>query len=272
MAGHHAPGIRDPATALRTTHIANLAQGLAARAIRATGKAEEVSSAFSMWGGVYPASASTEDQAAAERYFRFNNLWFLEPAVRGRYPDAYVGGTDPARFGVEPGDMEIVQVDLDSIGINLYSRSVVADDPQNRNLGTRLVSAGEVERTEFGWEVYPEAIHDVVMRIWRDYKKPIYITENGCGYGDGPDANGVVNDQRRISFLQRYIGQVGRAIEEGADVRGYYHWSSMDNFEWAMGYSQRFGLIYVDFDSQKRYIKQSGRWYRDVIANRGYEY
>ncbi|MCH7811906.1 MAG: beta-glucosidase, partial [Chloroflexi bacterium] len=271
LAGRHPPGVRDASTALRATHVVNLAQGLAARAIRATGKAEQVGTAFSTTG-VYPASDSEEDRAAAERRFAFSNLWFLETVQHGRYPDAYVGGTDPARFGAEPGDMEIVKAPLDFIGINLYSRSVVANDPQDRNLGGRDVNVGEVERTEFGWEVYPEAIHDVVMRIWRDYQLPIYITENGCSYGDAPNEQGVVDDQRRISFYQRYIAQVARAIDEGADVRGYYAWSLMDNFEWAMGYSQRFGLVYVDYETQQRTIKNSGHWYKDVIANNGYAY
>jgi beta-glucosidase len=239
--------------------------------MRATGKVEGLGTAFSM-SGIYPETDSAEDKAAAERRFGFTNLMFLEPAAHGRYPDMYVGGTDPARFGVQDGDMEKIRTDFDYIGINLYSRSIVAHAPQDRNLGARDVNPGDVERTEFNWEVYPEAIHDVITRCWNDYKKPIYITENGCSYGDGPDANGVVNDTRRISFLQRYIGQVGKAIEEGADVRGYYHWSSMDNFEWTFGYSQRFGLIHVDFETQKRTIKQSGHWYQDVIKNSGYEY
>ena len=271
LSGIHAPGIRDSRLAMRASHIVNLAQGLAARSMRATGKIEQVGTAFSM-GGSDPASDSDEDKAAAERRFRFANLWFLEPAQNGRYPEAYVSEQAVERLGVEAGDMEIAKCDLDFIGINLYSRAVVADNPQDANLGAREVQLPDVERTEFGWEVYPKAIHDVTMRIWDDYKRPIYITENGCSYGDAPDANGVVNDQRRISFLQRYIGQVGRAIEEGADVRGYYHWSSMDNFEWGMGYSQRFGMIYVDFETQKRYVKQSGRWYADVIRDSGYEY
>ncbi|MCH8993548.1 MAG: beta-glucosidase [Chloroflexi bacterium] len=271
LTGTHAPGIRDASMAMRTTHVVNLAQGLAARAMRATNRVEELGTAFSM-GGVYPASESDEDKAAAERRFRFNNLWFLEPVQNGRYPDAYVDGTDPARLGVEPGDMEIVRAPLDFIGINLYTRAVVAHDPQDPNLGARDAHIGDVERTEFGWEVYPEAIHDVIMRIWRDYELPIYITENGCSYGDGPDEHGVVDDQRRISFLQRYIAQVGRAIDEGADVRGYYLWSLMDNFEWGMGYSQRFGITHVDYPTQKRTIKQSGYWYRDAISANGYEY
>jgi beta-glucosidase len=168
--------------------------------------------------------------------------------------------------------MEIAKCDFDFIGINLYSRSVVAFDPQDANLGARDVPPRDVERTDFGWEVCPEAIHDVIMRIWRDYGKPIYITENGCSYGDGPDEHGVVNDERRTSFLQRYIGQVGRAIDEGADVRGYYHWSSLDNFEWGEGYSQRFGLIWVDFATQQRIVKQSGRWYRAAIDKNGFTY
>jgi beta-glucosidase len=271
MAGIHAPGVRDARLAMRTTHITNLAQGLAARAIRATGRVEGVGTAFSM-SGITPASDSDEDKAAAERRFGFTNLWFLEPAERGRYPDAYVREMTDERLGVQPGDMDIVKCDLDFIGINLYSRQVVANNPQDPNLGARDVAPEGVERTEFGWEVYPEAIHDVIMRVWHDYRKPIYVTENGCSYSDGPDSSGVVNDQRRTSFLQRYIGQVGRAIDEGADVRGYYHWTSTDNFEWAMGYSQRFGMIYVDFETQQRFIKNSGRWYADVIKNNGYEF
>jgi len=265
MTNRHAPGIRDPQTALRATHIANLAQGLAARAIRATGKAEAVGTAFSMTG-VYPASDSDQDRAAAERQHAFSNVWFLETVQNGRYPDAYVGGMDPERLSVQPGDMETMRAPLDFIGINLYSRTVVAHDPQNANLGTRIVQVPDAERTDNGWEVYPEAIHQAIMRIWNDYRRPIFITENGCSYGDAPDESGVVSDDRRVAFYQHYIAQVGRAIEDGADVRGYYAWSLMDNFEWAEGYSQRFGLVYVDYPTQRRMIKKSGYWYRDLIA------
>ncbi len=271
MAGIHPPGLRDPAKALRTTHVASLAQGLAARAMRATGKVEGLGTAFSM-GGADPASDSEEDRAAAERHFRFNNLWFLEPVQNGRYPDAYPGGMDPDRLGVEPGDMETVQAPLDFIGINLYSRTVIANHPDDPNLGIRPVNVPDVERTEMGWEVYPQAIHDVIARVWKDYRRPIYITENGCSYSDGPDERGVVDDQRRISFYERYLAEVARAIDEGADVRGYYAWSLMDNFEWTLGYSQRFGIVHVDYETQRRTIKQSGYWYRDVIANNGYEW
>src|SRR3990172_12717663 len=115
--------------------------------------------------------------------------------------------------------MEIVKCGLDFIGINLYSRAVIANDPQDANLGAREIAPPDAERCKFGWEVYPEAIHDVIMRIWRGYKKPIYITENGASYDDVVDERGQVNDPQRVSFFQRYVAQVSRAIEEGADVR-----------------------------------------------------
>lgn len=271
MAGIHAPGLRDPSMALRTTHIVNLAQGLAVRAVRATGKAEAVGTAFSM-NGIYPASESEEDRAASERLHAFNNVWFLETVQNGRYPEAYVDGTPLERMGVQPGDMEIVKAPLDFVGINLYTRLVVADNPHDRNLGLRIVYVPNAERTDFGWEVYPDAIHQAIMRIWNDYHRPIYITENGCSYGDAPAENGVVNDDRRVSFYQRYIAQVARAIHDGADVRGYYAWSLLDNFEWAEGYSQRFGLVYVDYPTQRRIIKKSGYWYRDLIAANRLQY
>ena len=271
LTGTHAPGIRDASMALRATHVVNLAQGMAARTMRATGKVDALGTAFSM-GGVYPATDSPEDRAAAERRFAFNSLWFLETVQNGRYPDAYIGGTDLARLGAEDGDMELIKEPLDFIGINLYTRSVIANDPNDPNLGTRDVPVEKAERTDFGWEVYPRALHDVIMRIWNDYKLPIYVTENGCSYDDGPDARGVVDDQRRVSFLQRYIAAVARAREEGADVRGYFLWSLMDNFEWGMGYSQRFGITHVDFTTQERIIKQSGYWYQKLIDKGSYEY
>ena len=265
MAGIHAPGLRDPSMALRTTHIANLAQGLAVRAVRATGKAEAVGTAFSM-NGIYPASNSEEDRAAVERLHGFNNAWFLETVQNGRYPEAYVGGAPLERMGVQPGDMETIKAPLDFVGINLYTRLVVAHNPHDENLGIRILSVPNAERTDFGWEVYPDAIHQAIMRTWNDYRLPIYVTENGCSYGDAPDENGIVDDDRRVSFYRRYIAQVARAIHDGADVRGYYAWSLLDNFEWAEGYSQRFGLAYVDYPTQRRIIKKSGYWYRDLIA------
>jgi beta-glucosidase len=269
ISGIHPPAIRNGAMGMRTTHVVNLAQGLAARAIRSTGKVEAVGSAYSMTG-VYPASGSPEDIAAAARRRAFSNTWFLEPMVNGRYPDAYVGGTNEARLGVQPGDMEVCKAGLDFIGINLYTRSVVAANPQDPNLGARDVTMEGTERSHFGWEVWPEALHDVIMQIWDGYHLPIVITENGSSYIDTVE-NGAVHDPQRARYLQRYLAQVAKAIDEGADVRGYHCWSLMDNFEWTFGYSQRFGIVYVDYPTQKRIVKDSGRWYADVIKNNGFE-
>ena len=271
MAGYHPPGLRDPDLTLRATHIVNMAQGQAARAMRATGKVEALSSAFSMtWS--CPASDSRSDLAAAERFHGFTNVWFLEPALKGRYPDAYVGGFDPERLDIRPGDMEAIRTPLDFIGINNYTRMIVSDNPDDKNLGTRSVEPEQPERTDFGWEVAPESLYQLVKRVWNDYQLPIYITENGCSYRDGPDANGRVADERRISFLKRYIGGLGKAIAEGADVRGYQHWTLTDNFEWVEGFAQRFGLVHHDFETQKRKIKDSGYWYRDLIRANRIEY
>jgi beta-glucosidase len=131
--------------------------------------------------------------------------------------------------------------------------------PVNRGYGS------EGPPTDLGWEVWPDAIYDIVTRMTRDYGRPaIEITENGCAYGDGPDAAGVVNDARRIEFYRGYLGAVARAIKDGADVRGFHAWTLTDNFEWSEGYRARFGLVWVDFATQRRIVKQSGRWYGDV--------
>jgi beta-glucosidase len=217
----------------------------------------------------YPASDSAEDIAAAERQHAFSNDWFLKPIVHGEYPHAYVEQDKVlARMDIRPGDMETMRSKLDFIGVNLYQRGIVANAPQDRNVGARQVP-GPGPRTDFNWEVWPAAIYRMLMRVTKDYDRPpIYVTENGCSYGDRPGPDGRVHDQRRIDFLDGYIGQVGRALAEGADVRGYYLWSLMDNFEWAEGYAQRFGIIDVDFDGGgTRTIKDSGYWYRDLIKS-----
>ena len=127
-------------------------------------------------------------------------------------------------------------------------------------------------RTDFGWEVWPDALYDMVMRITRDYEQPVIeITENGCSYADAPDARGVVNDVRRIDYFRGFLTALARAIDDGADVRGYHAWTLLDNFEWAEGFEQRFGLVYTDFETRERTLKESGRWYGQVAAENGFE-
>jgi len=275
LAGIHAPGRRDPDAFLRATHTVNLAQGEAFRAMRAVRPNAVIGTAFNM-SACEPAGDSDADQAAAERWHALVNLWYLEPALHGRYPDAFVDGAPLERMGVRDGDLERIRAPLDFLGINLYTRTLVKHHEDDK-FGLKALPVGPLggndgPKTDFGWEVWPKALYDVLMRITRDYGRPVLeVTENGCSYGDGPDARGVIQDSRRIEFYQGFLQAVANAIEHGADVRGYHAWTLLDNFEWSEGFEQRFGLAWVDFASTNRTLKESGRWYGRVAAENGFE-
>jgi beta-glucosidase len=273
--GIHAPGVRDPEAFLRATHVANLAQGLAYAATRAARSDARIGTAFA-FAPCEPATDSAGDAAAARRFDAFTNLWYLLPALTGRYPEhAFEGGVPLERMDVREGDEKLVRAPLDFIGVNLYVRNLVrelADD--TFGLRARPVGMGgrQGPRTDFGWEVWPEALYDMLMRLTRDFDTPVIeVTENGCSYGDAPDARGVVRDARRIDFYRGYLEAVARAIADGADVRGYHAWTLLDNFEWAEGFRQRFGLAYVDFATCARTLKESGRWYGQVAGENALE-
>jgi beta-glucosidase len=267
--GIHAPGIRSREALLRAAHVVNLAHGDALRAMRAERAGLTIGSAFSM-SPAEPASDDLKDAAAAERMHAWTNEWFLRPALRGEYPDAFLDGPPYDLMGVQAGDFERMKAPLDVLGINLYFRSLVrADAGERLGIGARALGMGGQTgpRTDFGWEVWPDSLYTMLLRVSRDYGGiPIEITENGCSYSDGPDADGKIRDQRRIDFYRGYIGAVGRAIARGADVRGYHAWTLLDNFEWAEGFAQRFGLAYTDFATCERTIKQSGHWYGRVAG------
>ncbi|MFI5352237.1 MAG: GH1 family beta-glucosidase [Candidatus Binatales bacterium] len=273
LAGMHAPGRNEPGQALNATHVVNLAQGLGVRAIRDRGHhPEAVGTAFSM-SPIHPQNPGLkEDRDAAERWHGFYNLWFLETVMNGRYPEVYLSGKFEDRVDVQPGDLETIKAPLDFVGINLYTRQIVAHEPTDTNLGAKQVRADAKEVTDFGWEVYPKALSEMILRITKDYKLPIYVTENGCSYGDGPGPDGAVRDERRVRFLRRYIAEVSRAIAQGADVRGYFTWTFTDNFEWAEGFAQRFGIVHCDFPTQKRIVKQSGRWYSQLARSNALDF
>ena len=273
LEGTHAPGRKSLLDFLRATHVVNLAQGEGFRALKMVCPTARVGTTIWM-SPCEPATDSAEDKLAAERAHAFVNKWFLDPALRGRYPDAFTLLPERA-MGIRPGDMEKVRAPLDFIGVNVYVRTI-ASAPTGLERLTNLqdwlfpvkMEGGQAgPKTEIGWEVWPKALYDIVMRITRDYNRPaIEITESGCAYNDGPDANGEIHDQRRISYHREYIAALARAIGEGADIRSYHAWSLMDNFEWADGYSQRFGFSYVDFKTQQRTMKDSGRWYAKVAG------
>jgi beta-glucosidase len=171
---------------------------------------------------------------------------------------------------VKAGDMDVIAAPTDFMGVNYYTRKVSRDENTADNLPQTVFRAPASELTEMGWEIYPEGLYNLLNRFHFGYQIPkLYITENGCSYMDGPDGNGRIADQRRIDYLRGHLDAVARAIKNGAPVAGYMQWSLLDNFEWAHGYQQRFGIVYVDYETQQRYPKDSALWYRDVIARNG---
>jgi len=271
--GIHAPGLRDPSLALRASHVVNLAHAEAIRAIHAVAPAAAVGSAIDVESS-YAASDDPRDAAAAERYHAIRNAWFLDPLLRGSYPTAFVDQAAALdAMDIRPGDMTTIRADLDFLGLNMYSRALVAHDPAGGAAATRRL-AGPGPRTSFDWEIWPAALYRIVCRIDRDYGHPVlYVTENGCAADDRLGADGRVHDPDRIAYLKAHIGQLARAIDDGCDVRGYFAWSLLDNFEWAAGYSQRFGVVWCAFDDGgRRIVKDSGFWLRDLAASGEIEY
>jgi len=271
LEGNNAPGKTSIVDFLRATHVVNLAQGAGFRALKAARPTARVGSAFNM-SACQPASGSTDDKLAADRAHAIMNLWFLDPVLRGSYPAAFTF-LPVSIMGIKSGDMEQTRAAFDFIGINLYYRTIAASAstwarvtdpkmwlfPATRSFGT------QGPRTDMDWEVWPDSLYEVVMRITKEYSRPaIEITENGCAYADGPGAHGEVTDLRRIEFYRGYLAALHRAIAEGADVRGFHAWTLTDNFEWEQGYSARFGLVWVDFKTQRRIVKASGHWYGEV--------
>ena len=273
LEGTHAPGHTSILDFLRATHVVNLAQGAGFRALKAARQSARVGTAFSM-SPCEPATNSEADKLAAQRAHAISNTWFLEPALHGKYADALTFLPETA-MGIKSGDMEKTRAPLDFLGINLYYRTIAsapsamerAAHAQEWLFPVKMEGGHEGPMTDIGWEVWPKSLYDMVMRITRDYNRPVLdITESGCAYNEAPDANGVVHDARRISYHQGYLAALAQAMQEGADVRGYHAWSLLDNFEWAEGFSQRFGFTYVDYKTQKRTLKESGKWYAKVAA------
>jgi|HubBroStandDraft_1064217.scaffolds.fasta_scaffold00029_58 beta-glucosidase len=274
---------------LKAAHTVNLAQGEAFRAIKAASSKATVGSAYGM-APAYPKTDSEADRAATARYHAMNNLYFLNTAIHGEYPNAFVGETPYEAMGFKAGDEKVMKVPLDWLGFHYYTRRVVSNASGGSqaggggHFGTEIEGEGgsasrdpltqihvempmEGPLTEAGLEIWPRGMYDLVMQISREYDHPVIeISENGCCYLDGPDETGRVPDTRRIDFHRQILAELARAIADGARVRAYHAWSLVDNFEWSDGYTQRYGLTYVDFRSQKRTVKDSGLWYGRVAA------
>jgi beta-glucosidase len=276
--GRHAPGIRDPAAALRAAHHLLLGHGLAVAAMRAQGDA---GNRFGITLNLYPvspASAAPADVDAARRIDGLVNRQFLDPVLTGRYAadvqQDVAGITDGSHL--LDGDEGRIGAPLDFLGINYYSRHVVRagrptgePSPWVGSEHVEFVSRG-LPRTEMGWEIDAEGIYDVLSRVHRDYPPlALYITENGAAFPDEPVAGDGVPDPERIAYLDSHFRAAHRAIEDGVDLRGYFVWTLMDNFEWGWGFSKRFGLVHVDYDTQRRTPKDSARWFAEVTRRNG---
>lgn len=265
--GAHAPGRSSMTAAVRAAHHLNLAHGLAVAAIREVSPTAQVGITNIVQEFV-AATDSVLDLSAAARLDAANNRVFLDPVYTGEYSASVREALDP--FGladvIEEGDLAIISVANDFAGVNHYQRLLVSDAP---GVGPfELVErAAEPAATSFGWSVIPQSLANVLARVSRDVTDlPLYVTESGASFDDYVDPNGEVIDTERVEYLRGYISAAGEAIASGVNLRGYYAWSFLDNFEWAEGYSKRFGLVYVDYRSQERIPKLSALWYRRLIS------
>lgn len=261
--GKAAPGLTDWRTALQVAHHLQLSHGLAVPALRTAGAAKVGTTL--LISPTEPATDSDADREAAQRNHEYLNAWYLDSVFRGRYPEKLwtwfeARGLAPS---VAPGDMAAIAAPLDFLGVNYYHRKLTASDPAGPLELREIDPPGEY--TGMSWEVYPEGLYQVLTMVAREYRPPeIYVTENGAGYEEIPDAGGRVHDTQRTAFLAGHIAAARRAIADGVPLRGYFIWSLLDNFQWSQGYAKRFGMVYVDYPTQRRTIKDSGYFIREV--------
>lgn len=278
LRGEHAPGLKEsPRAVFQMAHHVLMAHGMAVKALRKyAGRPVKIGYAPTC-GVAMPETDSPEDIAAAkEVYFglsddvtnwTWNVTWFTDPVYLGHYPEEGLKKYAPYLPEIREEDMKLIAQPLDFMGQNIYNGYQVR---RGKDGGIEYVKRYPgFPRTAIGWPVTPEALYWGSRFLYERYHMPLYITENGMSCHDWVAADGRVHDSNRIDFLNSYLKELGRAAEEGVDVRGYFHWSFMDNFEWALGYSERFGIVYVDFRNGARILKDSAYWYKEVIASNG---
>jgi beta-glucosidase len=267
--GFHAPGHRSVREAAAVARHLLLAHGAAVQVHRGL-TASRIGLVVNL-EPKHPATASAEDAAAAARADAYMNLQYLDPVLLGRWPEALGSILGEACRPLTAAELALVREPIDFVGVNYYSRGITRHDPDDvPAMAPRVAPAGRPV-TGLGWEVYPEGLTETLLRVTERYGRiPLYVTENGAAYDDptpGPD--GVIEDPARIDFLREHLLATRAAIDQGADVRGYFAWSLLDNFEWQHGYSKRFGLVHMDYATQKRTLKRSALFYRETASRHG---
>ncbi|TVR67005.1 MAG: beta-glucosidase [Spirochaetaceae bacterium] len=308
LLGIHAPGVRNPWKAFRVAHHQLVAHGRAVTRIREISPDARVGITLNLTpvhpverrsgsgkgagAGMSPgAGATARDRAAAEMADQSLNRFYLDAVFTGTYPERFRRRLGILRPPVMPGDMETIAVPIDFLGVNNYTRHRARFSWKNPPFFFDMDGAAVPERefvgpkgeqyTAMGWEVYPQGLREILIRLKEEYNNPpVYITENGAAFTDelepepaqaARSTSRVVRDPLRIAYLEQYTAAVHQALQEGCDVRGYFVWSLLDNFEWAHGYSRRFGIVHVDYRTQERTVKESGRWYAALMAARKHQ-
>ncbi len=275
--GVHAPGLKDYKLAIPTAHHLLLSHGMAVPVIRGNSQGAEVGITLNIqWGMAASNSRADLDSVRSSdgEWFR----WFADPVFGRGYPSDKIA--DYTKMGalpngmdfIQPGDMEVISTPIDFMGLNYYSRRVHRVNTPDNDPQIVFEHPKTPEHwTEMGWENHPDGLTGILGRVYFNYQpRKLYVTENGASYSTPPDEKGNVPDENRTHYLRTHFIAVHKAIQSGVPVAGYFLWSLLDNFEWSWGYMQRFGIIWVDYETQKRYIKDSGKWYRNVIKKNGF--
>jgi beta-glucosidase len=258
--GIFAPGLKNRKLAYQAAHHLLLSHGMALSAMRSIGKKVPMGIVLNQ-SPFYPLTETPEDQKKAELDYGLLVRWYMDPLLKGHYPEevlAYLGKDAP---DIAADDLNLIGAPLDFIGINYYTRQVSSAK------GPFEPAQNGLPVTDMGWEIYPDGLTDLLVQLKNEYPlPPLYITENGAAFKEVVTAEGV-HDMARVEYLKSHISAVHAAIAQGVDVRGYFLWSLLDNFEWASGYAKRFGIIYVDYETLARQPKQSAHWYREFLRD-----
>ena len=267
--GIHAPGEKELSSALKTVHYQHLGHGLAIQKIKAIKPSLQAGIVLNLQS-IYPATDSTADHDARDRHEIFHNGIYIDPLFTGSYPQTFVDELGQHLPKTWEDDLASINQPLDFWGLNYYTPARVANNPDETAHYPRTVDTPvgkDVPKTDIGWEIDASTFLDLLQNVYKQYKlPPCYITENGACFNDEP-VGGVITDTNRIDYLAQHISVVAEACAAGIPVRGYFAWSLMDNFEWAEGYTMRFGLVHVDYQTQVRTIKESGNWYASLALS-----